>query len=203
MTVKAVLRRWLESHPFNGRAAIVVGMTAVAIPTAIRLSVDGVVSGTAVTGYVPFVLLSAVLLGWLNASMVAIASALIGDMLFVGRPNQVFEGPSDIFVVGLFLLVSGVLIGFVELVRRIVADDCEVEEAAEPAGIIFSLESGQAWASWRGRGTPVRLGPQTEVAEMMEDFLAQLEVAKRLSGQRTERRQSAASVVRSGISTNA
>ena len=202
MTIKAVLRRWLESHPFNGRAAIVVGMIAVVIPTAIRLSVDGVVSGTAVTGYVPFVLLSAVLLGWLNASIVAIASALIGDMLFVGRPNQVFEGPSDIFVVGLFLLVSGVLIGFVELVRRIVADD-ELEEAAEPAGIIFSLENGQAWASWRGYRTRVRLGPQVEVAEMMEDFLAQVEVAKRLNSQARETRKNAAALARSGISTNA
>lgn len=203
MTIKAVLRRWLESHPFNGRAAIVVGMIAVAIPTAIRLSVDGVVSGTAVTGYVPFVLLSAVLLGWLNASIVAIASALIGDMLFVGPPNQVFEGPADIFVVGLFLLVSGVLIGFVELVRRIVAEDDKVEEAAEPAGIIFSLEKGEAWASWRGHATPVRLGPQNEVAEMMEDFLAQVEVARRLNRQARETRKNAAALARSGISTNA
>jgi len=181
MTVKAVLRRWLESHPFNGRAAIVVGATAVAIPTAIRFAVDGVVSGIPVTGYVPFVLISAVLLGWLNASMVAVASALIGDALFVGPANELLEGPSDVFTVGLFLIVSGVLIGFVELVRRIVAEDDHIEVDREPSGIIFSLEKGQAWASWRGQGEPVRLGPQAEVAEMMEDFLAQVELGKRLA----------------------
>jgi len=203
MTVKAVLRRWLESHPFNGRAAIVVGATAVAIPTAIRFAVDGVVSGIPVTGYVPFVLISAVLLGWLNASMVAVASALIGDALFVGPANELLEGPSDVFTVGLFLIVSGVLIGFVELVRRIVAEDDHVEVDREPSGIIFSLEKGQAWASWRGQGEPVRLGPQAEVAEMMEDFLAQVEVAKRLNGQSTETRKNAAALARSGISTNA
>lgn len=47
-------------------------------------------------------------------------------------------------------------------------------------GIIFSLESGQAWASWSGSRQPLRLGPQHEVAEMMQDFLAQLELGQRI-----------------------
>ena len=98
----------------------------------------------------------------------------------MGPANELLEGPSDVFAVGLFLIVSGVLIGFVELVRRIVAEDDHVEVDREPSGIIFSLEKGVAWARWRGQGEPVRLGPQAEVAEMMEDFLAQLELAERL-----------------------
>ena len=50
------------------------------------------------------------------------------------------------------------------------------------APVVFSLEGGQAWASWYGSHSWVRLGPENEVAEMMRDFLAQRELAKRLEG---------------------
>jgi hypothetical protein len=183
MIRKAVLRTWLEAHPFDGRAAFLVGIVAVGIPTALRASVDGIVTGVPMTGYVPFILISAVLLGWWNASLVALASATLGDLLFVGPPNQLLEGPADMFVVGLFLFVSGVLIGFVELVRKLISDSGRPIAAGEVTGIIFSLENGQAWASWSGSGAPVRLGPEAEVAEMMQDFLAQLELGRRLTSQ--------------------
>jgi hypothetical protein len=49
-----------------------------------------------------------------------------------------------------------------------------------PAGLIFSLDRGEAWASWYGSGASIRLGPQEEVAAMMEDFLAQLELGEHL-----------------------
>lgn len=184
MIRKAVLREWLEAHPFDGRAALFIGIIAVGVPTALRASVDGVVTGMAVTGYVPFVLASAVLLGWWNASLVALASAFVGDALFVGRRPELLEGPADFFVVGLFLIVSAVVIGFVELVRGLLADSRKAGVPEKPSGIIFSLEKGQAWASWTGSGSPVRLGPEREVAEMMEDFLAQLELGKRLTALR-------------------
>ena len=184
MIRKAVLRDWLEAHPFDGRVALFIGIIAVGVPTALRASVDGLVTGIPVTAYVPFVLASAVLLGWWNASLVALASAFIGDALFVGRSTELFEGPTDIFVVGLFLFVSGVVIGFVELVRSLLADSRKAAVPERPSGIIFSLENGQAWASWAGSGSPVRLGPEGEVAEMMEDFLAQLELGKRLTSLR-------------------
>ena len=48
-------------------------------------------------------------------------------------------------------------------------------------GIVFSLEKGEVWASWYGHGAPVHLGSQRKVSEMMEDFLAQVEVGKRLN----------------------
>ena len=48
-------------------------------------------------------------------------------------------------------------------------------------GVIFSLEKGQVWASWYGQAAPVRLGTRREVSYMMEDFLAQEQVAKRFS----------------------
>ena len=48
-------------------------------------------------------------------------------------------------------------------------------------GVVFSLERGEVWASWYGQGPPVLLGSQRKVSEMMQDFLAQEELAKRLT----------------------
>ena len=111
MIRKDVVKDWLETHPFDGRAALLIGVLAVGVPTGLRAAVDGVVTGVPISGYVPFVLMSAVLLGWWNATLVALASAILGDALFVGQPNHLLEGPDDVFIVGLFLFVSGVVIG--------------------------------------------------------------------------------------------
>ncbi len=182
MLGKSILKKWLAGHPFSGRAALLVGILAVAIPTAVRASVVGVVGGIPVTTYIPFVLAAAVLAGWWTASLVAIASAAMGDVLFVGPPLQFLEGPEDIFVVGVFLLACAAIIGFVQIVRSILSD--REAEKEKTSGIIFSLEGGEAWASSPELGRRVRLGPQAEVAEMMEDLLAQLEVGERLNRMR-------------------
>ena len=50
--------------------------------------------------------------------------------------------------------------------------------------VVFSLENNQAWAGWHGRKAMVQLGSKDDVAEMMEDFLAQLELAERLNSPR-------------------
>jgi hypothetical protein len=50
-------------------------------------------------------------------------------------------------------------------------------------GVIFSMEDGHVWASWYGQGPPVCLGSQQKVGRMMEDFLAQEELAKRFARQ--------------------
>src|SRR5262249_786662 len=55
------------------------------------------------------------------------------------------------------------------------------------SGVIFSLEGGQAWASWPGSPAPVRLGPEHEVTVMMQDFIAQVELGHRLAGPAAER----------------
>jgi hypothetical protein len=52
---------------------------------------------------------------------------------------------------------------------------------AEGSGIVFSLEGGRVWASWPGRDSHVVLGAKEEVAEMMRDFLAQVELGERLT----------------------
>lgn len=46
------------------------------------------------------------------------------------------------------------------------------------SGVVFSVEDGQVWASWYGVDAPVRLGPCDQVVEMMEDFIAQVELGK-------------------------
>jgi hypothetical protein len=51
-------------------------------------------------------------------------------------------------------------------------------------GIIFSLDNGEVWASWNGSGQATHLGPRERVEAMMEDFLAQGELGKRLARQR-------------------
>ena len=47
--------------------------------------------------------------------------------------------------------------------------------------IVFSLEKGHVWVSWDGDDTPVHLGTEAEVVAMMEDFLAQVELGRRLN----------------------
>jgi len=183
MTSKALFRHCVGRRVFKGNLAFMWALLAVLVPTAIRLSVDGQVSGVAVTPYLPFIVLSAVTLAWWQAGLVALASALIGDALFIGVPNRILEGPSDLFAVGAFLVAAGLIIAVVQVVREMMADGHRGGINGEVTnGIIFSLRDGEAWASWKTDPWAVRLGPQEEVAAMMEDFLAQIKVAERLNG---------------------
>jgi len=173
---------WLMTPTVRGSQAVLYGAAAVILPTLIRASVIGIVPGCETTAYFPFILMSAIFLGWRYAVIVTLVSAAIIDALFIGSPNQILESASDYFGIGFFLTSSVMIIGFVYAIRRTIADRLVSDRRAEPGtGIIFSLEGGQAWASWNGTGSPVRLGPETEVAEMMQDFLAQVELARRLS----------------------
>ena len=173
--------RWLLEPPVTGAKAHLCAIAALAIPTLIRLSVDGVVSGSAFGPYVPFVLLSALLLGWRHAAVVTIVAAVLADFMFL-TPNKLLDGMSDLFGVALFLISSALIIGVIQAVRNSRESVSPPQWANEtPRGIIFSLEDGQALASWSGAETPVRLGPEGEVADMMEEFLAQLEVGRRLT----------------------
>ena len=82
---------------------------------------------------------------------------------------------------GVFLAIGAAIIVSVELMRRTVAHFARLSNPNEySSGIIFSLEAGQAWASWPGQPVPVRLGPEQEVAAMMKDFLGQIATARRL-----------------------
>ena len=166
--------------------ALLCGIGAVALPTIIRVAVNGAVTGCEFTPYLPFVLLSAILLGWWQAGAVALASAAVFSGLFIVPPSHFLEQSCAISAVGIFLAASAMFIGIVIVVRRAIAVILSHPDEAS-GGVIFSLEEGQVWASWYGQGPPVCLGSQKRVGKMMEDFLAQEELAKRLAGQLSKR----------------
>ncbi|HWL75611.1 MAG TPA: hypothetical protein VNQ74_17220, partial [Burkholderiaceae bacterium] len=68
----------------SGWLALLCGIGAVAVPTIVRVAVNGVVTGCEFTPYLPFVLLSAIFLGWKQAIAVALASVAVLGGLFFG-----------------------------------------------------------------------------------------------------------------------
>jgi len=174
------LTHWLQAPFVTGRLALLCGIGAVAIPTLIRFSANGVVTGCEFTPYLPFVLLSAILLRWWQAGGVALASAAVFSGLFVGPPKELLDQACVLSSVGIFLAASAMIIGIVVVLKRTIAGTFSHPDEAS-GGVVFSLEEGQVWASWYGKGPPVCLGSQSKVGEMMQDFLAQEELAKRLT----------------------
>ena len=181
MTIVRVLKRKLEKPPVTGLRAIPCTFAAIILPTIIRCTVDNDVTGIAFSPYIPFVLLAALLLGWRHAIAVALLSAAVADLMFIDPRFQPLAGPTDAFGVIVFLISSALIIALVQAARFIAETWVKPAPSGQnQTGIIFSLEGGQAWATWYGSRRPLRLGPQGEVAEMMQDFLAQLEVGSRL-----------------------
>lgn len=169
---------WLRKAPLEGGPALAFSLIAAAIPTLIRLTVFTGMNDFQCITFCPFVLATAIAAGWRFAIAVAIASAAVCNTLM--GPPYIFhwEEPELVGMI-IFLAYCSLVIVLVHLVRK--QSERADERAADPSdGIVFSLEAGQAWASWRGTDAPVRLGTEKEVAVMMEDFLAQLELGKRL-----------------------
>jgi hypothetical protein len=177
MTLVALLRKWLVATPLTDKRALIVAVVALGLPTIMRASLDGIVVGSGLVPYFPFVLLAAILLEWEAAAIVMLISAVIGDWLFIGPHHRLLEEPTDIFGVVMFLAGSSLIIALVHAIRTALHD---LVGPTSNNGVIFSLKEDQAWASWPTAGFHLRLGPQEEVARMMADFLAQLELANRL-----------------------
>lgn len=176
-----LVRKWFLAPPLTGKQAHFWTVVAVAVPTLIRAAFQGVVSGIPLQTYVPFVLLAAICLGWRHATAVALGSAVVGSLLFI-EPRFIFlAGPTDIFAIAAFLVGSAMIIKFVHALKGIVVDAPGSTAAQQRSGIVFSSEGGDAWASWQGHSCSVRLGNQDDVAEMMQDFLAQRELGKQLA----------------------
>ena len=171
--------RWLHAPPITGWPALVCAFAAVGIPTAVRAAVSGVVTGCEFTPYLPFVMLSAILLGWRHAAGVAVASVLILGGLFPGA-SQAFLEACFISSAAIFLGAATAIIATIVIIRRVIAGNRARGADGGPGGIVFSLEQGEVWASWYGQAAPVNLGSQRKVSEMMEDFLAQVELGERL-----------------------
>jgi hypothetical protein len=142
------------------------------------------VIGECCTPFFMFVLLTSILFGWGAGILSVLASVLVSTWIDSMRHVHAMHMPSGIAEIGeliLFAATCAAIIASVELVRRAVSKFARIPNPNEwSSGVIFSLEQGQAWASWPGQPLPVRLGPQHEVAAMMEDFLAQIDVARRL-----------------------
>jgi hypothetical protein len=178
--IRAGLTRWFQAPPATGRLALGCAIIAVALPTMVRAAIDGVVTGCEFTPYLPFVLLSAILLRWWQAGAVALAAVAILGGLFMGPPSEFLASECFLSSAGIFLASSAMMIGVVTLIRAVFGAIQRRDESA--GGIVFSLEKEEVWASWYGSGPPMRLGSQKRVEEMMEDFLAQGELGRRLAG---------------------
>jgi hypothetical protein len=178
---RASLGQWVEEPPLAGWAALLCGLFAVGFPTAIRATLEGVVTGCEFTPYLPFVLISAILLPWWQAGVVALVSVAILGGMFQGAALHVM--PCFLSAAGMFLGASGLMIAFVIALRRALALTLS-RDADEPAGgIRFSVDKGEVWASWNGQTRPVRLGSQRNVSATMKNFLAE---GERYKGSRGE-----------------
>jgi hypothetical protein len=176
---RAALDRWIREPILTGRQALLCCIFAVAFPTLVRATVSGVINGCEFTPYVPFVLICAVLLRWWQASAVVLADVAIMGGFFDGSRN--FNLPCFASAAGMFLASSALMILIAMLLKRVILTLQERGADESSGGIVFSLEKGQVWASWYGQGSPVLLGSQRKVSEMMQDFLAQVELGKRLT----------------------
>jgi hypothetical protein len=171
--------RWVRAPLLTGPVALLCAGLGLALPTLVRAAFDGVETGCEFTPYLPFVFLCAVTLRWWQAGAVALASvAILGGVL--DPPRHMLAMPCFLPSAGMFLASSAAMIAMAVLVRRIIARLLKPDDSS--GGIVFSLEKGEVWASWYGHGQPVRLGSRNTVARMMEDFLKQEQLAKRLAG---------------------
>lgn len=176
------LARWLVEPVVRGKLALLMVILAVAIPTAIRAAVHGTVTGCEFTPFLPFVLVTAILIGGRHAAVVSVASVAVLGGLFAGPLSAFLEQPCAQSAAGIFLGASAIIIGVVTMIRRAISEALAKRADSSSGGIIFSLDKGEVWASWNGSGPPMRLGSQDRVEEMMEDFLAQGELGRRLLG---------------------
>jgi hypothetical protein len=176
--------RWLRGLPLTGWPALFVGVLAVVVPTMVRAAVNGLVMGCEYTPYLPFVLLSAILLKPWQATGVVLASVAIMGGRLMGSTSDHLTSACFTSATGVFLAASAVTIGAVILTRRAIAPARTRNGDEATGGIVFSLEDNEVWASWYGSDQPVRLGTQDKVEYMMADFLAQGELGRRLAAKR-------------------
>ena len=173
--VRASLVRLLSAPRLRSWMAILCGVGAVAVPTAIRLATEGTVTGCEFTPYLPFVLASAILLRWWQAAAVAAASVAVMGGLFASPPSPAFDYACFASAALIFIASSAAMVAVAQLVRRTISGLQKRGRDSTGDGVIFSLERGEVWASWHGQDLPVRLGSQRRVSEMMKDFLAHSE----------------------------
>lgn len=183
MAVMDKVSKLLLAPPAIGIRALLYGIVLILVPTAIRQILDSFLAGhLSFLIYVPFVIMAAILLRWTYAAAVALASWAVANVLFLEPRYQFTLDRVEEVSFVIFALSGALLIALVEAVRRIVENSLRPArlDTSFTTPVVFSSERGQAWASWYGSHSWVRLGPEDEVAECMQDFLAQRAVAERL-----------------------
>lgn len=177
------LSRLLLAPPVTGLRAYLYGIALIAAPTCLRLLVDDVVSGwLPFFFYMPFLIVAAALLNWKHAAVVAMVSWMLANILFVDPRYQFSFTAVEIIGFTAFSISAILTIILVEAVRSIVENSLRpTRPDSFSTPVVFSLDCGQAWVSWYGSHSWVRLGEEELVAEMMEDFLAQRALGKRLA----------------------
>jgi K+-sensing histidine kinase KdpD len=176
-----ILRKALQTAPLSGKVGLLFCIAAVAVPTLLRAAVHDLVTSGVFLTYVPFELLAALLLSPRHAAVVALASATVADFFFMHPYYALAADPNDLFNIGVFLITSALIIVSVRTVRSFI-ENCLTPDASDERRIIFSEKMGEAWAHWDTERPPVKLGPHKEVAEMMEDYIAQVRLGERLTG---------------------
>ena len=116
-----VRSRLLAPPPRAADAIVFIGL-AIVVPTLLRVAIDGLVTGTTFVAYYPFVLISAMFMGWRHASVVALGSAIVANFLFMAPRYTVFAGPDDISGAVSFLCAAMVIILLAEAMRRTAAE---------------------------------------------------------------------------------
>lgn len=164
--------------------ALLTGVLALSLATLLRAAINPYVTGCEFMPYLPFVLICAILLPWWEASLVTLAAVPILGLSFIGSPAKLVASSCFLSSSGIFLTASAAMIFFVALMRRVFTSIHRSGADESAGGVLFSLDQGKVWASWYGRGPRVLLGSREKVSVMMQDFLAQEEVAKRLLGER-------------------
>jgi len=144
------------------------------------------------TPFFVLALFTAVALGTWPAIATMLTSAAVSVFLFssasgrFGLVRMPMSSEGEVFGLLLFFVYCALIIGGVHFTRQTFARYSRLSSRTEwSSGVIFSLEDGQAWASWPGNHSPVRLGPEEEVSAMMEDFIAQVQLGKHLNGRYT------------------
>jgi hypothetical protein len=185
MTLVDKVSRLLLAPPAMGWRALIYGLCLIAIPTVLRILLDELIQGRlAFFVYIPFVILAGALLNWKHSAVVALACGIIADFFFIEPTLRISISAYEVIGFAIFAVSSVLIIALVEAVRTIVENSLRpARPEGLPTPVVFSLEGGQAWVSWYGSHSWVRLGPEAEVAEMMEDFLSQRELAERLNRQ--------------------
>ena len=107
--------------------------------------------------------------------------ALLFCIAAIAVPTLIRAALHGLVTAGVFLITSALIIVIVQTVRSFI-EDCLAPHASDEIRIIFSEKKGEAWAHWYAERPPVKLGPHKEVAEMMEDYVAQVRLGERLTG---------------------